>query len=109
MVSPPREILTNQGLDAPSRGTKNNQGLVAPLTVYSSPHLPLLRPFYPHPQSLEDGGPPYNVILNWTELNWTEQNLPPPPCRHFTLSLSQEGSIILHALIYSWLNLLFIR
>ena len=65
VVAPPRGILTNQALVAPSRGTMNNQGLVAPLTAYFSPHLPLLRPFYPPPlQSLEDGGPPYNLILN---------------------------------------------
>ena len=49
VVAPPRRIFTNQGLVAPSRGTKNNQGLVAPPAPYSSPHLHLLRPFYPHP------------------------------------------------------------
>ena len=49
VVAPPRGILINQGLVAPSRGTKNNQGPAEPLTVYSSPHLPLLHPFYPPP------------------------------------------------------------
>ena len=49
VVAPPRGTLRNQGLVVPSRGTKNNQGLVAPLITYSNPHLPILRPFHPHP------------------------------------------------------------
>ena len=74
VVAPPREILTNQGLVAPSRGTKN-KGLVEPLTADSSPHLPLLPPSPPSPLP-EPGGWRPAIKLD-SELN--RILIPPPP------------------------------
>ena len=96
VVAPSRGILSNQGPVAPSRGTKNNQSLVESLTAYSSPHLPLLNPFYPHPP--EPGGWRPAIQLD-SELNRILISALP-----LLYSLPQESCIILHAL-----NLLFIR
>ena len=61
LVAPRRGTLTIQGLVALSRGTKINQGLVAPLTPLLLP--PSTPSAIPLPR-LENGDPPYNLILN---------------------------------------------
>ena len=94
---------------APPRGTLTNQGLVAPLTPTATPIYLFYSPSSLHSRRREDGNPPYNLILNWTELNWTDHNRNPPPPLPPLYSLPQKGCIILHALIYLLLNLLFIN
>ena len=79
VLAPPRGTLTNQGLVAPSRGTKDNQGLMAPLTPIPAPIYPFYSPSASNPQRLEDGDPPYNLILNRTELNRIVIPLSLPP------------------------------
>ena len=64
MVVVPRGTLSDQGLVAPSRGTKNNQGLIALLPPTPIPIYLFYSPSTPHSQRLEDGDPPYNLILN---------------------------------------------
>ena len=64
VVAPPTGILTNQGLVAPSRGLRIIRAwwhllspTPAPIHHFDAHSTPTL-------QSLEDGGPPYNLFLN---------------------------------------------
>ena len=69
VVAPPRGILTNQGLVAPSRGGGGGGLRIIrawwnPLPPTPAPIYPFYAPYTPTPQSLENGGPPYKLVLN---------------------------------------------